>query len=280
MIRRAALPVLSLAFSAAMVHAMAGTTFAAANAECDNLQLNDNSWVVADQSVAPSGPWISKVAGSISLYDYALCYRSVPVNPLMTGSGAWVAIEGPHTGGAMGGNSIVQVGYWKCAESEACGVSGIPSTQYNRVVYFYAFGNADDLFHQPYPQSLGLATTSSTFEVALRYYANGTRQWEFIIDGVVRKVIDDSWRTWNREKVQVGNEVWNEGDQMGGRPPSGSDPGNKQKFRNITWYNGTTRTGLSSGVYRPPAHCYPWAQWQTYSSASWDMWTNLNHGDC
>lgn len=270
---------LSLAVLLALTLAAVGTAAAATNAECDNLQLNDNSWVVRDASVAPSGPWVSKVTGSISLYDYALCYRNVAVNPLMTGSGAWIAIEGPHTGGGMGGNSIIQVGYWKCAESEACGVSGIPSTQYGRVVYFYAFGNADDVFHQPHPQSLGLATTSSSFEVALRYLSNGTRQWEFIIDGVVRKVIDDSWRTWNREKVQVGNEVWNEGDQLGGRPPSGSDPGNKQKFRNITWYNGTTQTGLPGAVYRS-GHCYPWASWQTLSSAAWDAWTNLNHTNC
>ncbi len=68
-------------------------------------------------------------------------------------------------------------------------------------------------------------------------------------------------------------------DQLGGRPANGSDPGNKQKFRNVTWVNNTTHTEIAGALYKT-GHCYPWSAWQTISGAAWDTWTNNNHTDC
>jgi hypothetical protein len=177
-------------------------------------------------------------------------------------------------------NSIVQVGYIKCQNSSACAYSGIDSSHWNRVVYFYAFGNANDVFHLPSPQYIADASVAvHLFQVYLHYLPGGGRQWEFWIDGYLRAIIGDDWRTWNRQKVQVANEVWNEGDQLGGRPPAGTDPGNKQKFRDVYWYNGTSHYGLTGPVYRS-GHCYPWSGWETLSSQSWNTWTNNNHTNC
>ncbi len=251
---------------------------AAYNAECDNLQLSDNTWVVRD-SYTTSPNWASRVSAFISRYSYAMCSHTPILRPEATGWGAWVAIEGPYESGLMGGNSIIQVGYWKCEDSDACTVSGIPSSHWGEVVYFYAFGNANDVFHQPFSQYLGVATTNSTFDLRLAYPSSGGRRWEFRIDGTLVRTLDDEWRTWNRGKIQVGAEIWNEGDQIGGRPPSGSDAGNKQKFRDVFWVGGTTHTGLSSVIYQT-GHCYSWAHWSATDSANWDVWTSNNHTNC
>jgi hypothetical protein len=259
----------------ASAHATANEVRAAYNAPCDNLETN-NVFVARDQSINPSvDPLISWVSGAIWYYNPRLCSFSGGLAPTQSSSGAWVAIEGPFLSGSLGGNSIVQVGYIKCQSSTGCNASGIPSSHYNRVVYFYAFGNANDVFHMPEPQFIADAPTSSighTFKVNL-HYSSGTSDWQFIVDGSVRASIGDSWRTWSRVKAQVANELWNEGDQLGG------DPSVVQSFRSVAWYNGITHTGLSGSVYRS-GHCYPWSQWKTWGSNSWDTWTTNSHTNC
>ena len=252
---------------------------AAYNATCDILQAADNTWVARDSETVTT--WVTKVTGWISYYNYTLCQDpGIPfIRPEQSSSSAWVAIEGPNPGGPAGGDSIVQVGYIKCQNSTGCAVSGIDSSHWNKVVYFYAFGNSNDLLHNPFPQFIAEADNlPHTFEVYL-HYTGGTRQWEFKIDGTIRKVFDDNWRTWNRDHVQVANEIWNEGDQIGGRPPSPGDAGNKQKFRDVVWVNNTVHNGLSGSPYLA-GHCYLWANWQTYNAQDWDVWTTNNHTSC
>lgn len=111
----------------------APATRAAVNATCDILQT-DNSWVARNQSV-PSGPWIVWASAQIGYKDWALCNPPWPFAPFQSASSAWIAIEGPHLGGLLGGDSIVQVGYIKCQYSDGCNVSGIPAEKYGKVVY-------------------------------------------------------------------------------------------------------------------------------------------------
>lgn len=86
-------------------------------------------------------------------------------------------------------------------------------------------------------------------------------------------MIDDDWRTWNRERVELANELWNEGDQLGGTASS------VQNLRALTWNNGSTHTGVTGQPF-PAGHCYPWSGWNTISSAWHSTWTTDPHTDC
>jgi hypothetical protein len=243
---------------------------AAVTGDCDILQ-SDNSFVARDASIASGTPWVVWATAQIGYKVELLCAPAFLIAPHQSGSGAWVAIEGPCCDGLLGNNNIIQDGYWVCQHSDGCDFSGFP---WNTTGYFYAFGNAGDIFHLPTPHYIATATSGyHTFKVYLHYPGDGTRQWEFSVDGTIRKIIDDSWRTWNRQKVQTANELWNEGDQLGGTS------GSVQNIRAISWNNGTTHTGLSGNPYRA-GHCYPWSDWSITSSAWYSTWTNNTHADC
>lgn len=236
---------------------------------CDVGQYNDNTWVVRNAATGTSGPWITSASAWISRYDYSLCTGSL--RPWVTGSGAWPAIVGP------GGDDIVQVGYWKCGDGRVCG-NGMHT---NQLDFFYASGATGDINHAPWPTNISLADTaaSHTFTVRLAYRPDGSRVWEYVIDDQVRaSEPDGAWRSWNRQRAQVGTEQWNCGDQMGGRTADGSDPGNKQKFRSLTWVaGGVTHAGGFDGPAQTGNNpYYPWIYAQAYNSSDFDVWT-WNH---
>ena len=249
---------------------------ASVNAPCDNLQLGDNTWVAKDSVVPTGGPWVESATSQIWARDNLLCtYNPFFVAPEQSASSAWIAIEGPVQSGLLGGGSIVQVGYIKCQHSDGCDFSGIPSAHFNQVVYFYAFGNAGDVFHLPSPQYIDVAGTGyHTFLVKLHYLSGGGRQWEFSVDGTIRAIIDDAWRTWNRTTIQSANELWNEGDQLGGTAA------HVQDFRAISWWNGTNHIGLTGSPHLVQGHCYLWAAWSVTSSAQYSTWTTDPHTNC
>lgn len=269
----------ALSLTPALVFALALSTasavrpsqvYAALVATCDNLE-SDNVFVARDESVPANGPWVVWATAQIGYKDEALCNTTPIIAPHQSSSSAWVAIEGPWVAGFNPGGSIVQDGYFKCQHSDGCDFSGFP---WNVTGYFYAFGNANDLFHLPVPHYIATATSGyHTFKVYLHYLSGGGRQWEFSVDGVIRQTLDDSWRTWTRTTVQTANELWNEGDQLGGTPSS------VQNIRAISWYNGTTHTGLTGNPYRA-GHCYPWSSWNVISSAWYSTWTTDNHTNC
>lgn len=239
------------------------------NGPCRDSQINDNSWIVRDSTpIATSPNWLVYVQADITPYNYALCTFGTYA-PLATGSGAWVAIT-PNQAGA----SIIQIGYWKCGSGIACG-NGM---KLGELDYFYAWGVEGDIFHQPWPTYISGPVAISgthTFKVHLYYPGDGTREWRLSIDGVVKKYMNDDWRTWPRQRAQIGVENWNCGDQLGGRNASGSDAGNKQKFRNVTWRTNVTHNGDMGVVYRP-GHFYPWGYFDQINDSDFDVWTSAH----
>ena len=65
---------------------------------------------------------------------------------------------------------------------------------------------------------------------------------------------------------------------MGGRTADGSDPGNKQKFRNLSWVaGGVTHNGeFGEPSQRGNNPLYPWIFAQSFNSSDFDVWT-FNH---
>ncbi len=237
---------------------------------CNVLQFNNNSWLTATADSTQAQGWITTVSALISVYNYSLC-NAFLIAPNVSSSAAWVAIEGEPTSG----NNIVQDGYIKC--QMGC-VNGF---DYEVLDYFWAAGQDGDIFHLPFPVRIGVAdqSKSHTFVTQLRY-VNGAYRWQFLIDGVIRATTDDSWRHWNRNRIEIGNEVWNCGDQIGGRTASGSDPGNKQKFDSVTWQNATSHTG-GLGASSRKGNYYPWSYSHDYSTADFYVWTDSHtSGDC
>ncbi len=238
---------------------------------CNGGQFNDNSWVVRDTPIATSPNWVTWVQGDITPYGYELCTHPDYDPPDASGTGAWVAIE-PN----QQGSSIIQIGYWKCgAGFVACG-NGM---RVGELDYFYAWGIQGDILHQPWPTYISgpvAISGSHTFKVLLYYPGDGTREWRFYIGGSIAKVLDDNWRTWPREKAQIGTEVWNCGDQMGGRDAFGTDAGNKQKFRNISWRAGTTTHFGDLGDSYRSGNPYAWAGKQNVGDAGFDVWTSAH----
>ena len=237
---------------------------------CNVVQINNNSWVTSTADSTQAQGWITTVSARISVYNYALCNAFI-IAPNVSASMAWVAIEGMPTSG----NNIVQVGYIKC---QIVCVNGF---DYQVLDYFWAAGQDGDIFHLPFPVKIGVADASQshTFVTQLRM-VNGAYQWQFLIDGVIRATTNDSWRTWNRNRIEIGNEVWNCGDQLGGRTASGTDPGNQQKFDQVAWTNASSHTG-GLGPSEPAGNSYPWSDSHDYSSAKFHVWTSAHTaGDC
>lgn len=235
---------------------------------CDVGQYIDNTWGVRDAYTGQSGPWLTSASASISRYDYSLCTGGA--RPKVSGTGAWVAIEGP------GSNDIVQVGYWKCGDALICG-NGMHT---NQLDFFYSSGS-DDWDHAPWPKNISLADAagSHVFKVELFYNTDGSRTWRYMIDGQIRaSEPDGTWRKWNRVKTQIGTEQYNCGDQLGGRVADGSDPGNKQKFRSLTWVAGgvTHSDGFGAPYIGGNNPLYPWLFVLPINSTDFDVWT-ANH---
>lgn len=242
------------------------------NGPCNDTQINNNTWITRTASSTQSQGWITMVSATIIRYDYLLCTIFV-IGPNVSSSGAWVAIEGTPTSG----NNIVQDGYFK-------GQAGILNCCFdnNKLDYFWAVGQDNDLNHLPWPAFMGTADTASShvFTTQLRF-VGGAYQWQFLIDGVIRATASDSWRTWNRNKIEIGNEIWNCGDQLGGRTASGSDPGNKQKFTNMAWQNATSHAGgLSPSQLL--GNAYPWGYMDDRggTSAAYTWTDSHTSGNC
>ncbi len=109
---------------------------------------------------------------------------------------------------------------------------------------------------------------------------NGSYQWQFLIDGAIRATTDDGWRKWSRNRIEIGNEVWNCGDQLGCRTASGTDPGNQQKFDQVTWRNASSHSGGLRPSQRT-GNYYLWSYSHDYSSSSFHVWTSAHtSGDC
>ena len=147
--------------------------------------------------------------------------------------------------------------------------------------WFYGWGIDGDPFHMPWPHRLQTGPAPNQLAVFKERLIWSPRHWEFTVNGnCLLCNFDDSWRTWNTGAVEVSTENWNQGDQLGGRPANGSDPGNKQKFRSISWNDQiVTHTGDLGGVGQS-GHCFPWVSSQTFSSSDFDVWTNNNHTNC
>jgi hypothetical protein len=259
-IRTAILLTVAIVVHTALTIGIPGPTRAATNAECDSLQFNDNSWIARSNYAAISSPYANFVSGQINYVNYSLCWWNMLSNPTVSGSSAWVAIEGP------GSSDIVQIGPIKCSSAaDVCG-NGMDR---DVVDWFYAWGVTGDIFKQPWPNNLGRADTAThTYVVSL---SNGT--WSFKIDSITKKTIGDSWRPWHATRVQQAVEIFNEGDQLGGIASR------HQTFRNAYYKVGTTSYYQFGSVFRT-GHCYPWGTWTTLDSRNFDAWTTDPHGNC
>ena len=257
----------SFAVAGALISLMAwpsaglpGSVAAAATyAECDSLQQNDNTWISRDNGTAINAPYVWKATATINWVNYALCTPGL-FDPIVTGSGAWIGIEGP------GQSDIVQVGLIKCgAIALVCG-NGMDE---GAVDWFYAWGVQGDPFKQPWAHKIGLAdhaTHSYTLDVV-------GGEWGFAIDGVTQVSISDSWRSWHAIRVSQAVEIFNEGDQLGGGPST------HQTFRNGAYWVSATKYTNWAAVYKT-GHCYPWGVWSTISGAAYDTWTTAQHTNC
>lgn len=237
---------------------LAPSVSAATNAECDSLQT-DNEFRARDNNVTINGD-ANLVAGYINYVNYALCTRGL-FTPNQSGSGAWVAIEGPRS------NDIVQIGLWKCNTiGLVCG-NGMDA---GSVDWFYAWGVDGNPFMMPWPNKIALADTG-THEYR---EGNFNGNWTFFIDGQLKKTISDSFRTWSKTRVQQAVEGWNEGDQLGGTATS------HQTFRSVFYETGSVLHYNAFGNPYPAGHCYPWASTTFSNGSDWDVWTSSNHTNC
>jgi hypothetical protein len=232
---------------------------AATYAECDSLQANDNTWIARDNSTTIGSPYAWRAQAKINWVNYALCSVGL-FNPIVSGSSAWVAIEGP------GSSDIVQLGVMKCSAYAAVCGNGMDR---GVVDWFYAWGVTGDPFKQPWPNNLGVADHAAhTYKVTV---VGG--DWFFDIDNVAVKTISDSWRSWHAIRVQQAVEILNEGDQLGGGPTT------HQTFRNGAYWVGATKYTTWGSVYKT-GHCYPWGVWATINGVDFDAWTVSPHTNC
>ncbi len=150
--------------------------------------------------------------------------------------------------------------------------------------FFYAWGNSTDPTKMPWPIKMGTADSASSHVFTTRLNAV-TGIWEFQIDGVTYATVPDgSWRNWNRTRIQAATENWNCGDQMGGRTAVGTDPGNHQKFRSVTWVAGGVQHDGQLGavtISSQQGYYYPWIYGSSSGTDDMDAWTyNHTTGSC
>jgi hypothetical protein len=235
---------------------------------CNTSQYLDNSFSFREGDTGTNGPWITNITGTINRYVYQLCSENPPGNnPIVSGSGAWVSINGP------GGDDIVQIGYWECGYAAVCG----NQMDTNQLDFFCAYGTTGNLLYQPWPTKISLADSASSHVFTVSVHSGS--YWNLNIDGTTVVVIpDSSWRTWNRSRVQAADEDYNCGDQLGGRTADGTDPGNHQKFRSISWQAGSTIYPGDLGTPQVSGAPAPWATAVAIngSTSDFDVWT-YNH---
>lgn len=240
------------------------------NANCNNLQQG-NSFVTKTDSTA--GSRIETFA-SITPYNYSLC-SGAGLQVIQTGSGAWPALEN--------GPRIAQIGYWKCQSSLACQVS-IPSSEWNKLVYFWGCGNSSQLPNLPSPHYIAQVSGSASHVFVVRYeYLSTYGSYGFVLDidyGAVAKVTMDTTCFNNAvpSRSEVGNESWNCGDQLGG------SSGAPEQFRGAEWIDGNNvYHALAGGPSRGTFNGGPspsWATWSVVSSTGWNTWTSSSSRSC
>jgi hypothetical protein len=173
----------------------------------------DNSFVSREASSTHDQGWISMAAAWISPYTFDLCSGTA----VGSASHAWVAIQN-----SSGGGDIVQIGLIRC--QHACLNPGFED---GALDVFIAAGQGDLIQHQPWPVFVEHADgLAHTYELQLTQWGSPPAAWWFFyVDGNFVSQHDDSWRTWFRDTVAISTEVWNCGDQEGGRDV------NHEKFR-------------------------------------------------
>src|ERR1035437_1496831 len=136
---------------------------------------------------------------------------------------------------------------------------------------FWAYGIDNDYNHMPWPHPLALVSpVSHTFRV---FKVNRTScYWAMAMDqglpDYAYATVPGGTTTWTPTAAQVGNEVWNCGDQIGGAVDA------PQHFWNESLTDGTgaTRYFLSNPAIL--GHCYPEAVWGPGPHGyDWSSWT-------
>ena len=249
--------------------------FATANTTCNLSQgAGDNTWVVRNQ---PSSSAVTGAGATISYFDYNLCRAPIPGPlgwPNQSSSGAWVGI-------VNGGGSIIQVGYIKCNPNQVLGCKNVPAQDDGITIAFWAWGNDGDIFKQPWPHFLANVTNANhTFSV---YKVNrSTCYYSMSMDvgasDFAYSTVPCSTINWTPTAAQIGNEVWNSGDQLGGYS------GTPQRFssENYTNANGKASLDVHNGPYQS-GHCYPQVGFSNSSGQGddWRSWTYVaDHQAC
>lgn len=250
----------------------------ATNANCDLFQgaisYGDNTWRQRVATTGARGPWITQIQGYINGYNYSLCHYNPVVPPWKSGSGAWLAFYPFNSGG----NSIVQIRFWKCGYGPSCSPL-LGNMVPGRLQWFYAWGIDNDLTKLPFPHPLaaGPAPNYNTkFKMKLVFGSPG--HYEFYVnDQCLKCNLTNEWQNWNTAEAVTAVENWNQGDQLGGRTANGSDPGNKQKFLTISWFDQFITHNGGFGAVQAAGHCFPWASSTVYNSSDWYVWTEYSH---
>jgi hypothetical protein len=248
----------------------APAAFATANTSC-NINQTDNTWIVRTQG----SDVVSSAGAYISYFDYNLCNASPlpPLWPIQSSSGAWAGIINGS------GSNIIQVGYIKCNSSQIAGCKNFPVQDDNITVAFWAWGVNGDPFHQPWPHFLATVTNAyHYFRVFLVnrgscYYAMSMDQGA---SGYIYATVPCDSIPWTPNAAQIGNEVWNSGDQLGGWS------GTPQHYFGETF---TDQNGQETFTNLPQksGHCYPQADFSSSSGQGdeWRSWTYVtNHNPC
>jgi hypothetical protein len=177
-------------------------TEASINGQCDSNQGYNNSHVYRDAPTGTSGPWITKVSGSINGYNYSLCQN--PILLAASGSSAWVSIIS-----TASINDTVQIGFIKCQIAASCGNGILSHLTADALEWFYAWGTNNPTM-LPFPWQLGSGPapqTTTSFNERL-VSVSGVYHWEFYVNGSCMKCnLSDSFRNWNREVAEVSTET-------------------------------------------------------------------------
>lgn len=246
------------------------------NAVCDVNQGYVNSFRYRNAQTGASGPWIVSVEGYINGYNYNLCTLFNPNDPpWQSGSGAWFAFVPGY-----GANNIVQIGFFKCNWAPSCAPTN-GGLDTGVLEWFYGWGVDGDPFKMPFPKKLATGpapNANAKFKMQLVF--GNPSHYDFYVNGQYLRYLSNEWQNWNARYVQVAVENWNQGDQLGGRPASGADPGNKQKFQGIYWNNQAATHYGEFGPIGASGHCFNWADSTLLNTSDWYVWTRNGRQAC
>ncbi len=263
---------LGMAFVLATSATFVGTAsraFAAANAICNNENeqpVGDNSWLTRQQNY---GSALSEASADISYFDYSVCEWETE-EPAQSSSGAWPAVEA-----SVSGNAIIQSGYIKCNPYQKYGCLNQDLQPYlGQTIAFWAWGNNNDLGHMPWPHFLATVPNAvgqyhhfSVFKVN-----RSTCYWAMTIDHGTSAyhytTVACSSLTWTPVKAEVGNEVWNSGDQVGGFS------GSPQRFDNERYLDAFNGIHYFTQAPQKRGHCLPPNVHFYYPGLSGDDWSS------